>query len=157
MDGQLPIPSTQMLKIRYAVDSDIHAITSFIISLCNSLGREYDIDSIHDIIFKGIDNGIGLVCEDNGIVVGCLAVMLYPCVFNNSKLEAQEILWYVLPEYRKYKVGIKLERSLERLCKERGVSRLFMLSPHHEDAEPFDKFFERSGFNKLETIHTKEF
>lgn len=157
MDGQQPTQLIPTFKIRYAKDTDLLAITDFIIDVCKMIGRPYDTDSLYDIIFLGIDQGIGLVAETDGKLVGCLAAMIYPSVFKNDDLEAMELFWYVLPEYRKYKVGTELVNVLESVCKERKITKLFMAAPHHTKGVPFERYYQRAGYKKTETIYTKEF
>lgn len=152
--GQSCIQPTQTCKIRFATYNDLTAITGFIITLCKSLKLDYELDTIHNTVFLGIDKGIGLVAEIDNKVVGCLAVLIYPSLVNKN-LEAQELLWYVLPKYRKLKVGIELYQSLEEVCKRRNIKRLFMMAPRNK-SKSFECYYNKNKFTKIETSFVKE-
>lgn len=87
-----------------------------------------------------------------GFVVGMAA----PSFLHPGKLQAQELAWYVEPEFRGTSVAIKLMKmyeleAIERGCKEIGMVCLESLNP-----EGTGKIYEKLGYNKHETHYIKE-
>lgn len=76
-------------------------------------GLDWDIESIIDTLNMVIDNGVFILAEINGEVVGGAAAIVSPTIWNRKQLFFQEVFWWVEPEYRNTSVGIKLLRHLE--------------------------------------------
>lgn len=87
-----------------------------------------------------------------GFIVGFIA----PSFLNPGRLQAQELAWYVEPEFRGTSTAIKLMKmyeaeALSRGCKEIGMVCLEALNP-----ESTGRIYEKLGYNKHETHFIKE-
>lgn len=60
-----------------------------------------------------MDNETAWIVKKGNQYVGAMASILVPNMFNPSITTLQEIMWYILPEYRKSRAGYLLLRQLE--------------------------------------------
>lgn len=87
---------------------------------------------------------------------GFIVAMAAPSFLNPTKIQAQELAWYVEPEFRGTSTAIKLMKmyeaeALSRGCKEIGMVCLEALNP-----ESTGRIYEKLGYNKHETHFIKE-
>ena len=76
------------------------------------------------------DDGILLVYEHDGRVVGMIAGVMFPWYFNVKHRSGQELFWYVAPEFRKSTAGVRLLKELEKKAKEKGATTFIMISEY---------------------------
>lgn len=87
-----------------------------------------------------------------GSIVGCLYVNPY-----NADIEAREVLWYVLPEFRSTKAGSNLLGYFENWAKISGAKRIYMF--YFSGIDPdcrMEKMYKRKGFVPFQTEVVKE-
>jgi len=92
-----------------------------------------------------------LVSEEEGIVNGVLAFILYPH-FYSGKMTAQELIWYVLPEARQSLIPICLLRAAQRIAKEMGAKYMQFTAPTPE----IGRMYEICGYKQIEVGYQKE-
>ncbi len=83
---------------------------------------------------------IGLVAEDEGVIVGGLLGFVDPYA-DEDFFYVSEI--FVVPEYKKQGIGRNLIRKLEEEIKERGISVVQLMS-----IEPNEVFYGKCGLSK---------
>jgi GNAT superfamily N-acetyltransferase len=90
--------------------------------------------------------------EDNGQVTGLLAFLLLPHYFT-GELTAQEVMWYVEPEYRKGCPALRLMWAAEELARNLGATTMQFTAPTKAAAA----LYQRYGYKPLEMTFEKEF
>jgi ribosomal protein S18 acetylase RimI-like enzyme len=107
--------------------------------------------------FEGIKNlaDAGLVhvttARDRGDLVGYIVNLVMPrhTLFNRSF--ASHMGWYVKPEYRVHRVGMKLLQESESLLK----GKVSLMLGMHTSSLDCSKLFERLGYEKSEINYMK--
>ena len=89
------------------------------------------------------------VAERDDKIVGMIGAIISEAWFS-SEMTAQEMFWYVLPNYRSG-VGIALLTALEGRAKKIGVSLIAMVDLG--DKSPVDALLERRGY----CVHEKTY
>jgi GNAT superfamily N-acetyltransferase len=87
-----------------------------------------------------------LVAEQDGGLVGMIALTLYDHPFSGERT-ASELAWWVEPEARKSGAGMRLLAAGETWAKHHGAKALQMIAPN----VPIASLYERVGFKELET------
>lgn len=96
------------------------------------------------------------VMEEDGEVVGTVAGVVYPFLFNQGKLVAQELFWWIDPEHRKGLAGRNLHKHLEDWARECGATAIFMIAIENDCAQKVEKIYNRYGYEKTEHTFMKE-
>ena len=111
-------------------------------------------ESSSKLVQMVIDTGVLMIAEQDGQDVGMVGLVVAPFMFNNDKLGAYEVFWWVEPEARGGMTAWRLLRSIEQVCAEMGVTSIQMvvLSDSPERAA---KMYERAGYVHSETSFTK--
>jgi GNAT superfamily N-acetyltransferase len=95
------------------------------------------------------------VAVHKGQVVGACAARIGPGAMDQRQLIAIEQFWFVTPDHRNTKLGIRLFDAVEKWAREVGADVLdFIALASSEDN--VRKFYERRGFRELETHFVKE-
>jgi L-amino acid N-acyltransferase YncA len=110
-----------------------------------------DID--YDKYQKMCDDGIlhVLTARDDGRLIGYHVTIINPHLHYKSTLHAFTDVYFILPEYRKGFVGIRLFQVLKREMKTRGVKKLVTGTKVHLD---MGKVFSYLGYRHTEQTHT---
>lgn len=136
--------------IRDATIGDLRSILEMGIEFHKESGAaklfELDLKSLAVGIVSVIDNGICLIAEGKDGPVGMAAAAVFPWMFNSAVLTAQELWFWVKPEFRREGYGAALLSSLEEKAKAMGASSLSMLSLSRKG----EKLFQSSGYQKLQ-------
>ena len=133
------IPAIVTLGHAFFAASDMGALASF----CpESLGA-----SLHRIIAG--DNGILLVAEVAGAVVGMAGAMVFPAYWNAAVTIGQETFWWVQPAHRGA-VGPMLMAGLEIEAKACGARSFLMVSLEALRPAAVARLYERGGYLPLE-------
>ena len=145
------------MMIRHATEEDLPDIVSmserFYAQTSYPRWAPFDAMSVEALAKLLLQIGIVLLAEDDGIVVGMLAVIVAPTEFNNNVTAAGEIVWWVNEEARSTGAGVKLLRSIKPLCEVRGVRAIKMMvladSPPQAVA-----LYEAMGYVHTESTYT---
>lgn len=125
-------------------------IESFAAESMQYYGFKLDKNIVYRMMLSGVDNS--LVAEEKeiaGVIAG-----LNTTEFLDGSMVCQEIIWYMLPEYRKY--GVKLFREFEILLKAKGVSKLIMGHLGNTKSEKLEKFYLKHNYKLFEQQFIKE-
>jgi L-amino acid N-acyltransferase YncA len=101
-----------------------------------------------------MDTGVLLVAEVQGDVVGMVALMVLPFMFNRDVRTAHEVAWWVDPDERASGAGIALMRALERACRAAGCRAIQMIAL--PKSVPATAVYRRLGYVLSEYCWTKE-
>jgi hypothetical protein len=101
--------------------------------------------------------GVGVLhvvtARDEGRLVGYVIAMVLPNLHYSDCMMAVEDVYYLLPEYRRGRTGIKLFQAFEARMKEVGANRIVITTKVHLDHTRLleylgYRFFEK-GFTKV--------
>jgi GNAT superfamily N-acetyltransferase len=111
-------------------------------------------DSACKLVQMVIDTGVLMIAEQDGQDVGMVGLVVAPFMFNNDKLGAYEVFWWVQPEARGGMAAWRLLKSIEQVCAEMGVT-LIQMVVLPDSPERAAKMYERAGYVHSETSFTK--
>lgn len=94
------------------------------------------------------ENGLLLVVERAGTVVGMIGALLFPHHMSGD-LTAGELFFWMEPEHRGY--GVRLLVRAERWARERGATTMQMIAP----SEEVGILYRRLGYSPLEVAYEK--
>jgi len=99
----------------------------------------------------GLSNGIVLVAEEDGIVVGFLGVVAHAHPLNGEGF-MRELAWTVAPPFRRGRVGPALLAEAENWGRRSGLSMIEMSAP---EGSLVGRFYRRMGYRPVETAYFK--
>lgn len=91
------------------------------------------------------------VKEGKGVLMG----VVYPHFTNHGYLVAQELGWWVEPEYRGTTIGARLLKEFEKEVTRRGAKSIVMFSIKESMQEKVDSMYLRCGYKQLEHTFIK--
>lgn len=95
------------------------------------------------------------VAEDQERIIGGVGGISAPLYFNDQHRVAQEMFWWVEPEYRKTRAAILLLRAIEKAAADIGCSWWTMILLEGDNAERIERFYRRDGYRPSERVFTK--
>jgi GNAT superfamily N-acetyltransferase len=99
-------------------------------------------------------DGIFLVAEIDGQLVGMAAALLHPHYFNSSILTGVELFWWVSHEHRKG-VGAELLEALEGGARAAGAISFTMISVVGLRSDALDRVYRRRGYRPAERTYIR--
>lgn len=97
-----------------------------------------------------------LVAENSlGAIVGAIGACIFPIHFNRAVLGAQELFWWLLPEYRSGGKGIAMLKAMEAHMRSRGVAVFSMLMLYACAPEKMASLFDANGYACTEAVWWK--
>jgi GNAT superfamily N-acetyltransferase len=107
--------------------------------------------------YERIDEA-GAMCfvtaRDNGVLVGYFVCFIMPNLHFKDHVMASNDLIYLYPSHRKGYTAAKMIRYMEKVLKEKGVSRLLV---NVKTANDFGILMDREGYTVIEHIYEKMF
>jgi GNAT superfamily N-acetyltransferase len=94
----------------------------------------------------------GMVARCEGKMIGYHISFIRPHLHYRKSLSAIVDIYFILPEYRKGRVGVELFKEVEKSWKARGVQKAFTGTKVFHD---MSKLFERLGWRFTEKLYTK--
>ncbi len=108
-----------------------------------------------EVLFRYmLDEGVVLVAEDEGVVVGMTALILTEFMFNTDYKSAHEVCWWVNPGSRAGGIGIALLRAIEPACRAKGATLIQMMSLSTSPPQ-VDVLYRRAGYDLSEKSFVK--
>ena len=120
-----------------------------------SYGLAFNFLTLDKLVEEFINNKIVIVSEVNGKVVGVIAGIVSPSMFDNNQKIGQEIIWYIDKEYRRGSIGIRLLKEFEKQCKLNGANLLVMVYMGNLNSELLDRFYKLNNYKLLENQFIK--
>lgn len=101
-----------------------------------------------------MDQGVMLLAEADGAVVGMVGLFVEPFTFNIAKTMATELVWWVEPEHQRSGIGAELLAAIEPACRAKGANmiRMMCLAGQCEGAEAI---YSRMSYTPSEHAYTK--
>lgn len=90
--------------------------------------------------------------RDNGAIIGYTTAVISPMFHYATTLHAIYDLYYLLPQYRKSKIGVSMFLFAERCFRDLGVKKVMTGTKLHLNHE---KLFLSLGMKPIEVIYTK--
>ncbi len=101
------------------------------------------------------DPGFGaFVAEDAGKLIGACLVEIRPSWFAAWQLMGTELGWWIEPEYRSGRAGIRLQAMAEEWLVAQGASVL-VFTGLANSPESVGRFYQKKGYRPLETHYVK--
>jgi GNAT superfamily N-acetyltransferase len=85
-------------------------------------------------------------------LIGYIIFIIQPHLHYKTCLTAFEDIYYVKPEYRKGRIGIRMFQYAEQVLKEAGVNRVILHTKIHLDNS---RLFEYLGYKNSDKLYTK--
>jgi GNAT superfamily N-acetyltransferase len=149
------------MNIRFATPKDAIPVAEMVekfyqMAMAGMLG-EYDKLSAANLIAATSvsSDACTIIAEVDGRIIGTMGALSYNHPFKPSVTIAQELFWWVEPEYRLSGVGKAMIDVGEAWAKEIGCAGMVMVTMHGIDHERNGAFYERSGYNPLEHSYLK--
>lgn len=144
--------------IRPATFDDVDAIVDmsakFYATTTYPSFARFDVMSVASLARFLISDGVMLVYEDRGVVVGMVGLVVSPFPMNAAVSLATEVVWWVEPNHRDTGAGVALLRAVAPACRALGASAIQMMdmadSPPHAAT-----LYERMGYHLTERSYTK--
>ena len=146
------------MTIRKAIFSDKQDL----IRLCYKLAEESidiygiapDFGTVEETVDHYIHNDTVFVIEDKNEIVGFLAGVIIPYVFNHHFQMFVETGWYVRRGYRGK--SVKLLETTEEYCKNNGIAKIIAGNTGQGDCQKFKNMYTRRGYKLFEQHFVKE-
>lgn len=148
--------------IRRYVESDFAAMASMGREFIKHtpMGRvvDFDEDSMRYFLNKTAQTNTFavFVAEHEDRLTGCACAVLFPPFFNLDSLLAQELFWWVEPEFRGGPSGRMLREEMENWAWGLGARSFCMLALENENLERVGKLYRRFGYAPVEHTFSKE-
>jgi hypothetical protein len=141
-----------MYKIEKATLDDLPQCLVCAEKFINFYGFTWNPDSVAKFIRYILDNGVFLVAKQKDTVIGGIAAMLAPNLWDSNDVIFQEMFWWVEEDYRQGSVGIRLLLELEKQAPENATVVLSVLPKSNIKDETLTKL----GYVVREKAYTKE-
>lgn len=144
--------------IRHATENDVDTLVNMSREFYPQTDyikfAEFDETTVKILTENIIEHGIYLVGEQEGKIVGMLALILVPFMFNSNIISCHEVVWWVDPNARKSSIGIELIKRGDSIRKLRGA-KSFQMMRLATSPEFLDEVFLNLGFKPSEFCFTK--
>ena len=116
--------------------------------------KEFPLDPDWDCFARSAENGFlrTITVRNDGELIGYMIFFIHPHYHYKTCKTAFEDLYYLKPEYRKGRVGIKMFQYAEAALKRIGVDRIIMHTKVHSDNS---RLFEYLGYKFTDKTFTK--
>lgn len=144
--------------VRAATDADLEAAIAmgarFYETTSYQAIADYCPDSARLVGRILIEQGVLLVAERDGRLVGMVGLVVAPFMFNHRVRTAHEVMWWVDPDEREGGAGAALLRAIEPACRAKDVRAIQML--HLATSPPQAALlYRRLGFVHSESSYMK--
>lgn len=119
--------------------------------------EEFDRDHTLLMVKQSFDYGLLAALEIDLEVVGFVSGIKSFLLGSPAALMGVELAWWVTPDHRGGKNGIKLLKFIETLAREQGIKYWTMVSMESSMPEQINGLYEKLGYKKSETGFTKVF
>ena len=119
-----------------------------------SVTQELKLNPDYDVYFNADKKNLVKVvlCEDDSELVGYIVFFVGPNLHYKDCLLATEDIYYLKPEYRKGRIGIKMFKFAEEYLKSIGINMIRYSTKTHLDNS---RLFEYLGCNFIEKVFIK--
>lgn len=112
-------------------------------------------DTVRDMVQLGHDTGILSVVEIAGEVVGFACGIKGGLLGNRAIMSGTELAWWVNPEHRNGRNGIRLLQHIEKLAKLAGIKYWNMVFMESSMPATVEQIYIRMGYFRNEVVYTR--
>ena len=153
------MPTAAETVIRRATDDDVATIARMGLRFVRfSPYRAVDpkVDDVAAGVANVIETGVGFVAEREGRIVGFILGALAPLWFAPRVTVAAELAWWVQPEHRNTRAGIKLLNAFEAWAEDHGARVVLMMDLIVDGKATTGETLRRLNYHVVERVHAKE-
>jgi len=116
--------------------------------------KDYPLDPNYESYVRMAKAGLlrCITCRTNEKLIGYIVFVVQPHLHYKSCKTAFEDIYYLVPEYRKGRIGLKLFQYAEHVLKNNGVNRIILHTKIHLDNS---RLFEHLGYQHTDKLYTK--
>lgn len=107
----------------------------------------------HNIVTGIIQEHVFFVAEREGEIIGLIAGMLTPHIFNQDLMTLTQLFWWIKPEYRAGKTALRLLNAYNKAGEEKAK---WIICTTHKHTPINDRSFLKRGFILNEKSFLKE-
>lgn len=111
---------------------------------------QFDEDSFRQTCINLLANGCIFVSKHGDKYAGMISGLAYPFYFNAAHKTAQELFWWVSPEFRGGISAMRLLRAFEAWAKAQGCMSISMISLPSLVNSPAALMYQKSGYRASE-------
>lgn len=100
-------------------------------------------------------DGVLLVVEHEGKVIGTAGAFIAPLYWNNHFMQGLEAFWWINEEFRSSGVGETLRSCLQEAAKQKGAHFWNMIALRESMHDRVCKHYELAGMLHVETVYMK--
>lgn len=100
--------------------------------------------------------GMFVVEQENGALVGACGFYMTPVWLADDFLVAQEVFWWIDPEWRKGGAGLLLWQTAEEWAEEAGAKAIAMIRLEGMADEALHRIYERRGYTPMEHHYVRK-
>ena len=115
---------------------------------------DFDDETVLELFDSIRRRGLMFVAQEGDDLVGIVAAVAVPFIFNKNITSGHEVIWWVLPEYRKSGIGIQLIKHIDKVAALKGLKSLQMMRLAESSSE-LDEVFTKLGYKPTEYCFTK--
>jgi GNAT superfamily N-acetyltransferase len=148
------------VNVRTATHDDLGDILRMGRQFCAALDEDFDRESVAEHVEWLIDTDhctAMVAINIEGKAVGMVSGVAIPNYFDNRRVMAAEMWWWVDQDARDAGIGTALIDALESWAIEAGADRLSMMVMHQLSDGAVEAIYEKRGYRKHETTYLKEF
>jgi GNAT superfamily N-acetyltransferase len=101
------------------------------------------------------EDGVLLVAEVDGLVVGMAGGVFSQFIFNDEFRVGAELMFWIEPLFRAEGIGVRLLEALEKAAQTAGCVRWSMIAVCDGSQDRVGKLYERHGYTLSEHTYTK--
>ena len=141
--------------IRLATIDDIPQIIPLVEAFSESQNMRDDlcIKSTAKVLSMSARDALSLISEHSGRVTGIIAGLKSPNLWNNSKTQIDEIIYYVDPDYRNTSAGARLLKAYSELIKDKCYLSTLKLMANSPD---LTRHYNKMGYVEIETTFMRK-
>lgn len=115
-------------------------------------GQPFNPDKSRYIQYEDLGYFLLFTVRDEGKLVGNCTMYVLPSM-HTQELVATEDTWYLLPDYRKSGIGVRLYKYVEKKLESLGVVEITMTA---KESNKSGKIMEGLGFEKVASEYAKQ-
>jgi N-acetylglutamate synthase-like GNAT family acetyltransferase len=116
--------------------------------------EECEPESVDHLSRVCIDQGLMVVLDLDG-VCGFACGIKSPLMASSKAFMGVEVAWWVEPEHRAGRNGLRLLKSLEASAHDAGIKYWNMLFMESSMPDTVEKIYQKMGYNRNETTYIK--
>lgn len=110
--------------------------------------------SIAGLAILTMEQGVMLVVEGDGELIGMASLFLEPFTFNPSVTIATELAWWIEPAHRGGMLAVRMMASIEEACRAREVTAIRMATLANSPPQA-SALYERLGYQHSDSHYMR--